>query len=281
MVSTTLHSILVPMVVDNVSALDFSKDNFPEVEIGGDEFCVVAVRKDITVLSVDNSASTHDYASRVHIDCFPKSTAILDIDLQVRTTAVHIFVSCYRADGSRSDNTVVTNASEVILDIDALRQEAGTTTSLPLCARNNSHHVGNVDADALKTRYEAYIGAINGRRMSQTLPDFCHDVVIHNGKSLPLVEYQRLMEDAQAIILDLEFNIANSLVDFDRQILAAKIDFRGTPIGEFAGVTPLEGVRKEVRFSEMVFYWFRDGKIAEVVSLVDLAGYRNQVSGQR
>ncbi|KAJ4391311.1 hypothetical protein N0V93_004928 [Gnomoniopsis smithogilvyi] len=281
MVNSTLQSILVPMIIDDISILNFDKDQFPEVEIDGEVFCIIAVRKDISILSNDGSALASDYAGRVHIDCFPKLTATLETNLKVRSTAAHVFITGFKSDGFSPNNTPNIKSSESIVDTDSLREAARATKPPTLLARNISHHVGNMNSDTLKQRYQAYIDAINGRKMSQTLHEFCHDVVIHNGKSLPLVEYRKLMEDAQALMPDLEFSIANSLVDADKQILAAKIDFLRTPIGELAEVTPLECVRKEVKYNEIVFYWFQDGKIAQVVSLVDLTGYRKQVTAQR
>lgn len=281
MANSTLDRILVPMIVDDISTLNFDNNKFPEAEIGGDLFSIVAVRKDTSVHSFDSAASTHAYASRVHIDCFPRSIAAQDTNLQVRSAAAHVFLTYYGGNRTAGNTIVDGDRSKLIVDKDALLNAAAVISSQPLHARDISHMDNTkMDVETLKTRYKAYIDAINGRIMSQTLPAFCHDVVIHNGKSLPLAEYQKLMDDAQAVIQDLEFSIASSTVDFDKQLLAARLDFRGKPVGEFAGVTPLEGMEKEVRFSEIVFYWFRGGKIAQVVSLVDLVDYRKQVTGQ-
>lgn len=278
MANSTLHRLIVPMIFDNISILNFDDGKCPEVVIGGDLFSVVAVRKDISVHSLDNTDSTYGYASRVHIDCFPKGLTAHNIELQVRSTAAHVFIANYEIAGDTIANC---DGSKIIVDGDALLDATAFISSQPLQAEEVPH-LGSIrlDVETLKTRYKAYIDAINARNMSQTLPAFCHDIVTHNGKPLPLVEYQRLMEDAQAVIPDLYFSIASSLVDFDKQILAARLDFRGTPVGEFAGVAPIGGMKKEVRFSEVVFYWFREGKIAQVVSLVDLIDYRKQVIGQ-
>lgn len=281
MANSTLHRILVPMIVDEISNLNFDNDNFPEVEIGGDLFSIVSVRKDNSVHSLDNADSTRGYASRFHIDCSPKSLAAHGADLQVRSTAAHVFITDHGGNSTAAKVIVDGDRSKLIVDNDALLDAAAGTSSQPLHAQDIPPMCNaRFDAETLKTKYKAYIDAINGRNMSQTLPAFCHDVVIHNGQSLPLVEYRKLMENAQAVIPDLEFGITSSIVDSDKQVLAARLDFRGTPVGEFAGVTPLEGVEKEVRFSEVVFYWFRDGKIAKVVSLVDLVDYRKQLTGQ-
>lgn len=280
MANSNLHRILVPMIVDKISSLNFDNDNFPEVEIGENLFSIVSVRKDLSVHSLDNADSTRGYASRFHIDCFPKSIAAHGTNLQVRSTAAHVFITDHGGNSTAAKVIVDGDRSKLIVDNDALLDAAAGTSSRPLHAQDiPPMYNTRFDAETLKTKYKAYIDAINGRNMSQTLPAFCHDVVIHNGQSLPLVEYRKLMENAQAVIPDLEFGVTSSIVDFDKQVLAARLDFRGTPVGEFAGATPLEGVEKEVRFSEVVFYWFCDGKIAQVVSLVDLVDYRKQVTG--
>lgn len=280
MANSSLHKILVPMIVEDKDSLDFEHDNYPTIKIGGDEFSVVAVRKDMSVQRLDSADSTHSHASRIHINCVPKSTVELDTNLQFRSTAAHVFITGHGSSDTAGNVIVDGDRTKIIVDKDAL-DVAAAASSHPSHAQDISHMNNmRVDADALSSRYKAYIDAINGRNMSRTLPAFCHDVVIHNGKSLALGEYQKLMEDAQAVMPDLQFRIANSLVDTDKQLLAARLDFRGTPIKEFAGVTPLEGVKKEVSFSEVVFYWFRDGKITQVVSLVDWVEYRKQLTGQ-
>lgn len=146
---------------------------------------------------------------------------------------------------------------------------------------------------SLARTYRAYIAAINARSMAASLPRFCRPTVTHNGRALALAEYRRLMEDAQAAIPDISFGVSDLLVDEGRGLVGARLAFRGTPAGEFAGVRPPalqrkgeegEGggdgaVDREVAFSEIVFYWFEDGRITEVVSLVDVDAYRSQLTG--
>lgn len=137
---------------------------------------------------------------------------------------------------------------------------------------------------SLADTYGAYIAAINARTLAHSLPDFCHPTVTHNGRALSLATYRRLMEDAQDSIRALVFSVADLLVDEARGMVAARLAFRGVAVGEFAGVRPMEDgkggeVGREVRFGEIVFYWFEGGRIREVVSLVDLDAYRTQVRG--
>lgn len=141
---------------------------------------------------------------------------------------------------------------------------------------------------SLAETYRAYIAAINARSMARSLPRFCLPAVAHNGRALALADYRGLMEDAQAAIPDITFGVSDLLVDEGRGLVGARLEFRGTPAGEFAGVRPPivkeDGERGdvdggEVRFSEVVFYWFERGRIREVVSLVDVDGYRAQLRG--
>lgn len=137
-------------------------------------------------------------------------------------------------------------------------------------------------SQSLAVTYRAYIAAINARAMSTSLPHFCHATVTHNAVPHTLPEYQALMEDAQAAIPDITFVISDLITNEQTQMVAARLEFTGTPEKEFAGVcipSSEKGRRREVRFSEVVFYWFQEGKIREVVSLVDLEAYRKQVKG--
>ncbi|KAF3764141.1 hypothetical protein M406DRAFT_242886, partial [Cryphonectria parasitica EP155] len=128
-------------------------------------------------------------------------------------------------------------------------------------------------SSSLVETYRSYVSAINARQMTTSLPTFCHPTVIHNGKALPLATYQRLMTDAQAAIRDITFAIDGLVVDEERGMVAALLNFTGRSVGEFAGV---DGTGREVRFGEIVFYWFVEGKISRVVSLVDFETYREQ-----
>jgi predicted ester cyclase len=56
--------------------------------------------------------------------------------------------------------------------------------------------------------------------------------------------------------------------------VGARLDFRCTPVGEFLGFPP---TGRTVEFSENVFYRFREGRIAEVWSLVDREAVRRQM----
>lgn len=82
------------------------------------------------------------------------------------------------------------------------------------------------------------------------------------------------MEDAQEAIPDMIFQVVDLIVDEDKQQVAARLEFTGTPVKNWEDVEP-NG--KEVNFSEQAFYWFEKGKICSVVSVVDMEAYRKQM----
>ena len=73
-------------------------------------------------------------------------------------------------------------------------------------------------------------------------------------------------------IPDLQFNI--ELLVCEPPLVASRLRFDCRPKGLFLGL-PVNG--KRVVFAENVFYQFRDGKIAEVWSVVDKAAIEAQL----
>lgn len=130
---------------------------------------------------------------------------------------------------------------------------------------------------SLEQTYRNYIACINAKTMTVDLPKFCHHIVTHNYKSLTLSQYQSLMSDAQDCIQDLYFDIVTLIVDEEKQCLAAELQFTGMPVKRWEGIEP-NG--KWVEFGEHVFYWFAEGKIKSVRSIVDVESYRRQMQGR-
>ncbi|KAK3328721.1 hypothetical protein B0H66DRAFT_578817 [Apodospora peruviana] len=123
--------------------------------------------------------------------------------------------------------------------------------------------------------YADYIACINATKGGEEVQKFCKQAgVVHNGARLALDRYCRLMSSAFDAIEDLQFVAHTVLHDEVRQLLAVRIDFTGTPVRPFGGGIP-NG--KTVVFSELVFYWLENGKISDVLSIVDWAGYRTQL----
>ncbi|CCD89114.1 conserved protein of unknown function [Bradyrhizobium sp. ORS 285] len=126
-------------------------------------------------------------------------------------------------------------------------------------------------AAELANHYRAYIVCLNAQAWP-ALGDFVHEHVVHNGRQLGLADYRDMLIGDFAAIPDLRFNIG--LLVADPPHVACRLDFDCTPKGEFLGL-PVNGRR--VVFSENVFYEFRDGRIAEVWSVIDKAAIEAQL----
>ncbi|ARN21719.1 ester cyclase [Piscinibacter gummiphilus] len=123
--------------------------------------------------------------------------------------------------------------------------------------------------------YRAYIACLN-RRDWTTLGDWVHDDASHNGRDLGLAGYRAMLERDVAEIPDLRLDI--QLLVIDPPHVAARLQFDCTPAGTFLGL-PVNGQR--IRFTENVFYDFRDGKVWRVWSVVDKAAIEAQLTSDR
>jgi predicted ester cyclase len=125
--------------------------------------------------------------------------------------------------------------------------------------------------DELTALYQAYIACLN----AQDWPNLGHFVAgdaQHNGRPFGLAGYRAMLERDFTEIPDLRFNIDRLIAD--PPMLAARLCFDCTPKGAFLGL-PVNGTR--VGFTENVFYEIRDGKIAEVWSVIDKAAIEAQL----
>jgi len=125
----------------------------------------------------------------------------------------------------------------------------------------------------LEQTYRAYLQALNDRRLDD-LGQFVHDQVVHNDRSWTRQQYAQMIADDVSTIPDLRFTI--DLLVATADTVAARLWFDCTPVREFAGAAP---TGEAVRFAEHVFYRFRDGRIAQVWSLVDTESIRHQLTG--
>ncbi|KAK4176341.1 hypothetical protein QBC36DRAFT_9873 [Triangularia setosa] len=122
--------------------------------------------------------------------------------------------------------------------------------------------------------YEDYIDAINSgvENMHREVKPFCKTGgVTHNGVHLSVDKYISLMRDAMDHVPDLKFQVHTCAVDERRQMIAARLEFVGTPVKSWMGALP---TGDEVEWSEHVFYWLEHGKISDVISIVDWETYR-------
>lgn len=128
-----------------------------------------------------------------------------------------------------------------------------------------------MDRDGLERIYRAYIACLN-RQDWDALGEFVADDARHIGRPFGLTGYRAMLENDFRTIPDLRFVIG--LLAADPPLIAARLDFDCTPVGQFLGL-PVNGRR--VRFAENVFYRFEGGKIAEVWSLLDRAAVEAQI----
>lgn len=122
--------------------------------------------------------------------------------------------------------------------------------------------------------YRAYIDCLN-RQDWPGLGEFVHDDVVHNGRRLGLSGYREMLERDFQDIPDLRFIVR--LLTCEESMVASRLDFHCSPKGRFLDL-PVNG--RKVAFSENVFYAFRDGKIAEVWSVVDKAAIEAQLNSR-
>ena len=123
-----------------------------------------------------------------------------------------------------------------------------------------------------EARYRRYIAQLNDRRLD--LGEFVHEGLTYNGRAITRRQYEDLIAGDVAAIPDLLFDVRRLVVDGDQ--VACRLHFACTPQAEFLGLRP---TGKSVAFAEHVFYRLRDGKIAEVWSLIDRAAIERQLAG--
>jgi steroid delta-isomerase-like uncharacterized protein len=119
--------------------------------------------------------------------------------------------------------------------------------------------------------YKQYIACLNARTWNE-LDQFVAADVVHNGRALGIDGYRAMLEENVRDIPDLHFNA--DLVVANESHVASRLRFDCTPIREFLGV-PVNGRR--VVFHEHAFYTLREGKIAEVFSVIDKTAVEAQV----
>ncbi|WP_345775685.1 ester cyclase [Hoeflea sp. BAL378] len=119
--------------------------------------------------------------------------------------------------------------------------------------------------------YRKYIACLNARAWNE-LGEFVAADVVHNGRLLGVDGYRAMLEEDFRNIPDLHFNA--DLVVANESHVAARLRFDCTPVQDFLGV-PVNGRR--VVFHEHVFYTVREGRIAEVFSLIDKTAIEAQV----
>lgn len=119
--------------------------------------------------------------------------------------------------------------------------------------------------------YRSYIACLNAQDWPK-LGQFVADDVQHNGRPFGLSGYRAMLEQDFRDIPDLRFHI--ELLVSDPPNIASRLAFDCSPRGTFLGLA-VNG--KRVSFAENVFYAFRNGKIAQVWSVIDKAAIEAQL----
>ncbi|MGV8936539.1 MAG: ester cyclase [Allorhizobium sp.] len=125
--------------------------------------------------------------------------------------------------------------------------------------------------EELADTYRAYIACLNAQDWDN-LGNFVADDAHHNGRPFGLSGYRAMLESDFDTIPDLRFNI--DLLVCGPPTIASRLKFDCRPRADFLGLA-VNGRR--VTFSENVFYQFRDGRIAQVWSVVDKAAIEAQL----
>ena len=123
----------------------------------------------------------------------------------------------------------------------------------------------------LEAHYRAYLTALNERRLDD-LVHYVDDELTYNGSAMTRRRYRDLLAADVVAVPDLVYDPHIVVVSGDR--VACRLVFDCHPEREFLGFTP-DGRR--LVFAEHVFYRFRDGRIAEVSSLIDRAAIAAQL----
>lgn len=126
----------------------------------------------------------------------------------------------------------------------------------------------------LETIYRRYIDCLNRRDFEQ-LDAFVGHRVAHNGRTLGLGGYRKMLQDDVEAIPDLKFNI--ELLAVDELLLASRLVFDCHPAGTLFGHA-INGRR--VQFSENVFYAFENERIQSVWSNIDTTTIASQIGRQ-
>ena len=124
----------------------------------------------------------------------------------------------------------------------------------------------------LEAHYRRYISCLNDRRL-EGLDEFVHEELTYNGEPETRADYRARIAGDVAAIPDLYFDVHLIVVGGDQ--IACRLFFNCTPQSEWLGLQP-NG--KSISFAEHVFYKFRDGKIYEVWSLLDVPSIVEQLS---
>ena len=123
-----------------------------------------------------------------------------------------------------------------------------------------------------EAHYRRYISHLNNSRLDE-LDEFVHEELTYNGEPETRADYRTRIAEDIAAIPDLYFDVHQIVVGGDQ--IACRLFYNCTPQSEWLGLQP-NG--KSISFAEHVFYKFRDGKIYEVWSVLDVPSIAKQLA---
>ncbi len=123
----------------------------------------------------------------------------------------------------------------------------------------------------LNPLYRNYIACLNRRDWDALGVSVATDVR-HNGRDVGLSGYRHMLECDVIDIPDLRFQIEQTVCEGD--ILVARLRFDCHPAGTFVGL-PVNG--RHVIFEECAIYRFRNTKIVDVRSFIDVPAIATQL----
>ena len=124
----------------------------------------------------------------------------------------------------------------------------------------------------LQAFYRAYIDCLN-RQDWDELGRYVAEDAKHNGRPFGLSGYRSMLIKDFEDIPDLCFVIDRFACD--PPLIAARLLFNCSPKGQFLGLK-INGRR--ISFAENVFYEVKDGKIADVFSVIDKTAIEDQIA---
>ena len=119
--------------------------------------------------------------------------------------------------------------------------------------------------------YRAYLDCLNQQDLAR-LGEYVDEAVVHNGRQLGLAGYRAMIEADFRQIPDLRYQ--PELVVCEPPLLAARLMFNCTPVGEFLGL-PVNG--RQISFAENIFYAFEVGRIKTAWSVIDKTAVEAQL----
>jgi predicted ester cyclase len=125
--------------------------------------------------------------------------------------------------------------------------------------------------ETLTAVYHRYLECLNERRWDD-LGEFVADDVTHNDRPLGLSGYRAMLEDDVRTIPDLRFVPDRVVAEGDA--VACRLVFRCVPERPFLGFEP---TGSPIAFAEHAFYTFRERRIVEVSSLLDIRAVAAQL----